>query len=202
MNVAINSAAELAEIIRKNAQEKSYFLNYDQERVNALIDGLFTNLNRYGYTSCPCRLSCGKYRKDEDIICPCIYMESDVAKYGACFCGLYISKQIFETKIPYPPIPESRPRNRNYALLDKDGNKASVIVWKCKVCGYEYVGDNPPDKCPKCGSAKTLFEKKETEPVVETIWECGLCGYEHTGDNPPDKCPKCGAAKALFKKKS
>ena len=24
------------------------------------------------------------------------------------------------------------------------------IVWKCLVCGYEYTGTTPPDKCPAC----------------------------------------------------
>ena len=24
--------------------------------------------------------------------------------------------------------------------------------WVCSVCGYVYEGENPPEKCPVCGS--------------------------------------------------
>ena len=33
-------------------------------------------------------------------------------------------------------------------------------VWVCVVCGYEHVGDNPPDVCPVCGADADQFEKK------------------------------------------
>ena len=29
--------------------------------------------------------------------------------------------------------------------------------WKCKVCGYIHIGDEPPDKCPVCGAPKSAF---------------------------------------------
>ncbi len=39
--------------------------------------------------------------------------------------------------------------------------------WRCTVCGYIHVGDQPPEKCPMCGSPKEKFElltaKKEAE---------------------------------------
>ena len=33
-------------------------------------------------------------------------------------------------------------------------------VWVCSVCGYEHVGDNPPDVCPRCKQPSTAFKKK------------------------------------------
>jgi len=30
--------------------------------------------------------------------------------------------------------------------------------WKCTVCGYVYVGENPPEKCPICGAGKDKFK--------------------------------------------
>ncbi|MBR1645594.1 MAG: MBL fold metallo-hydrolase [Selenomonadaceae bacterium] len=33
-------------------------------------------------------------------------------------------------------------------------------VWVCSVCGYEHVGDNPPEKCPRCKQPSTAFRKK------------------------------------------
>ncbi len=37
-------------------------------------------------------------------------------------------------------------------LEDKD-------IYICPVCGFTYVGDNPPEKCPVCGVPKDKFEK-------------------------------------------
>lgn len=29
--------------------------------------------------------------------------------------------------------------------------------WRCSVCGYVHVGNEPPDKCPNCGAARDKF---------------------------------------------
>lgn len=31
--------------------------------------------------------------------------------------------------------------------------------WRCTVCGYVYVGEQPPNVCPVCGAPKEKFEK-------------------------------------------
>ncbi len=31
--------------------------------------------------------------------------------------------------------------------------------WRCSVCGYVHVGDEPPEICPVCGAPKSAFEK-------------------------------------------
>lgn len=34
----------------------------------------------------------------------------------------------------------------------------------CKVCGYVFIGEEPPEKCPQCGASKEKFiEKKDSE---------------------------------------
>ena len=38
--------------------------------------------------------------------------------------------------------------------------KASGTVWVCSVCGYEHVGDEPPEVCPRCKQPKSAFRKK------------------------------------------
>ncbi|MDR1941478.1 MAG: hypothetical protein LBQ47_04055 [Endomicrobium sp.] len=203
MSCEIKTVGQFLEFIKENARQKGYLLNnIDKERVDMLIDGLFTNLMRYGHASCPCRLSCGDYQKDEDIICPCVYMESDVEKYGSCFCGLYISQEVSNKIKPFTPVPENRPKNRTYAMLSKNsgGDLNEAFVWKCAVCGYEHKGANPPEKCPKCSAAKIMFKKIDSPK--ETVWKCGLCGHEHKGANPPDTCPKCGAQKEMFSQKT
>ena len=30
-------------------------------------------------------------------------------------------------------------------------------MWRCSACGYMHDGDEPPDKCPKCGAAQEKF---------------------------------------------
>ena len=37
---------------------------------------------------------------------------------------------------------------------------AGGTVWVCSVCGYEHVGDEPPEFCPRCKQPKTAFHKK------------------------------------------
>ena len=32
-------------------------------------------------------------------------------------------------------------------------------IYICPVCGYTYMGDDPPDKCPVCGTPKEKFVK-------------------------------------------
>lgn len=37
--------------------------------------------------------------------------------------------------------------------------------WRCGVCGYVHDGDNPPEKCPKCGAAKEMFAEIPADGV-------------------------------------
>jgi ferredoxin-thioredoxin reductase catalytic subunit/rubredoxin len=147
--------------LKKNAQDKGYYFNRDASFVNELLKSLLVNLKRYGYASCPCRLSTGNYDLDSDLICPCVYMEDDVKKYGSCFCALYISKDVCDGKKQVASIPESRPKDklfgRDYA--DTNSKITAEKKWKCEVCGYEHSGSGPPSSCPKCGASKEMFKE-------------------------------------------
>ena len=44
--------------------------------------------------------------------------------------------------------------------IQTDESKASGTVWVCSVCGYEHVGDAPPEVCPRCKQPKTAFRRK------------------------------------------
>jgi ferredoxin-thioredoxin reductase catalytic subunit len=93
----------------KKAQEPlGYFYNSDKDTVYELLKGLMINKERYGYMSCPCRLASGDYEKDQDIICPCEYRAPDVAEFGSCYCGLYVSSDWNEGKIEHGYVPERR----------------------------------------------------------------------------------------------
>ncbi|MDR0724298.1 MAG: hypothetical protein LBF23_03840 [Endomicrobium sp.] len=157
----VKSPQELRIFLEKNAKESGYYLNKDTAFVDALLEGLIKNLNRYGYSSCPCRLATGDYALDSDLICPCAYMENDVQKYGSCFCALYVSKDVYEEKKSVSSIPENRPKNKIFDISYSKTNvsKVSEKEWKCSICGYEHLGDQPPEKCPKCGASKEFFKQ-------------------------------------------
>lgn len=99
----------LYETLRKIQEAKGYFFNRDKERTFELLEALLTNKDRYGYMGCPCRLLSEDRKRDQDIICPCVYRAPDVEEYGSCYCNLYVSKEWNEDKIPHDYVPERRP---------------------------------------------------------------------------------------------
>ncbi len=99
----------LYENLRKIQEPKGYFFNKDMEMTMPLMESLLVNKERYGYMACPCRLANGDFQADRDIVCPCVYREPDVAEYGACFCGLYVSEAWNEGRIEHKTVPERRP---------------------------------------------------------------------------------------------
>ncbi len=103
---------ELYEMLKDVQAGKGFFFNKDKESVFELLDALITNKARYGYMSCPCRLSAGEKEKDKDIICPCAYREPDVEEFGSCYCNLYVSKEWNEGRIPHVYVPERRPAEK------------------------------------------------------------------------------------------
>ncbi|HMB31899.1 MAG TPA: ferredoxin-thioredoxin reductase catalytic domain-containing protein [Desulfohalobiaceae bacterium] len=108
---------EFYEKLKKIQEPKGYFFNKDQDMVMDLLESLLINKERYGYTSCPCRLSAGQYELDKDIICPCVYSGPDIKEYGSCYCGLYVSREWNEGKIPHVFVPERRPEEKIIASL-------------------------------------------------------------------------------------
>jgi ferredoxin-thioredoxin reductase catalytic subunit len=103
---------ELYQALKKSQEPKGYFFNRDRELVMDLLEALLTNKRRYGYMACPCRLASGDRKRDADIICPCAYREADVAEYGSCYCGLYVSRQWNQGEVPHQYVPERRPPER------------------------------------------------------------------------------------------
>ena len=98
--------------LKKSQEANGYFFNKDKDLVFELLDSLLKNKDRYGYMACPCRLACDDREKDSDIICPCSYREPDVTEYGACFCGLYVSRALNNGEIEADYVPERRPAEK------------------------------------------------------------------------------------------
>ena len=93
-------------------------------------------------------------------------------------------------------------------------------IWRCKICGYEYVGEELPEDFiwPTCKHPAADFEKvvsEKTQALKENSlsnkntntmednkmkkWVCPVCGYIHTGDQPPAECPVCHVKGDKFK---
>ncbi len=107
----MNEVEKLYEMLKKAQEPKGYYFNKDKERVFELLDALLVNKDRYGYMSCPCRLSSGDRKRDKDIICPCVYRKEDIEEYGSCYCNLYVSRAWNEGEIGKKYVPERRPRD-------------------------------------------------------------------------------------------
>jgi ferredoxin-thioredoxin reductase catalytic subunit len=161
-----------------DAKTYGYYLHPDPSFLQDLFDGLKRNEERYGYPSCPCRVASGNLELDRDIICPCDYRDPDVAEYGACYCALYMRKDLYEGKTAIVPIPERRPsekQSRAYAFAQgststetskdqatKTGeqpgpSKVKKKLWYCKQCGYVVFREDPPYVCPICKAKRELF---------------------------------------------
>ncbi|MFA4837726.1 MAG: ferredoxin-thioredoxin reductase catalytic domain-containing protein, partial [Dehalococcoidia bacterium] len=132
------------------------------------IRGLLANEARYGYQACPCRLASGKKDNDLDIICPCDYRDPDLARYGMCYCALYVSGAIAKGEKAAESIPDRRPPPDERKRTKDAGHEAGAAesatelpypVWRCKVCGYLCARDEPPEVCPICKAKKERFEQ-------------------------------------------
>lgn len=77
-------------------------------------------------------------------------------------------------------------------------------VWRCKICGYEFEGDELPEDfvCPICKHPASDFEKVGGSSVGKTVWRCKICGYEYEGDELPEDfvCPICKHPASDFEK--
>jgi len=103
------NAEQYFEVFRVHCERKGMHFNPNIEITWSLGEGLWTNKNRYGYPSCPCRLACEELEKDRDIICPCEYAPADIAEFGQCYCGLFVNQKYLEGKMELRLTPERRP---------------------------------------------------------------------------------------------
>ncbi|NIO36892.1 ferredoxin:glutaredoxin reductase [Candidatus Bathyarchaeota archaeon] len=165
-----------------DADAHGYNLNSDQYFLHDLLQGLQKNEERYGYPSCPCRVASGELEFDRDIICPCDYRDPDIAQYGACYCTLYIRKDVTGKTIP--PIPERRPLERQVLAYEmrseiqekrdsthirnsKEHPSVTRKLWCCRQCGYICFRENPPYTCPICKAKRKMFAELHARTFLE-----------------------------------
>jgi ferredoxin-thioredoxin reductase catalytic chain len=165
MEITDAAVDALLKKLAREAEASGYHLNPDGGFTRELLQGLLANEKRYGYPACPCRLAVGEKAADLDIICPCDYRDADLNEFGACFCALYVAQAVLEGRQKAASIPERRPPASQRRDMQPDvpgaapGNRLSLPVWRCKVCGYLCARGDPPDVCPICKAKKDRFEK-------------------------------------------
>lgn len=171
------------EEVRKRAEADAktygYYLTPQADLLQGFLEGLKTNEERYGYPLCPCRLTSGSFEFDRDIICPCDYRDPDVAQYGACYCRLYVNKQVNESQI-LPEVPERRPVSKQERAYGGQATAAATT-------------ERP--------TAQTISSNQAGKPqptVKKKLWYCKQCGYVVYREDPPYVCPICKAKRELF----
>ena len=55
--------------------------------------------------------------------------------------------------------------------------------WQCAICGYEHLGDEPPEACPICAAPTEQFMKKEERKATTDGQESSLT-QERAGEKP------------------
>ena len=150
------------EALKKDAAAGGYKLNPDESFVADLAEGLVTNSDRYGLEICPCRLIDGSPEDNQDIVCPCVYRDDDLAEYGACFCALYVTEGAQTKQVPERRLPkEQRKAIENTGQMPSSAPVAALKypVYRCTVCGYLCANTNPPRVCPVCKAKAERFER-------------------------------------------
>jgi len=77
------------------AENNEFQVNPDRERVDMLLDGVFSNEKNHGLKFCPCRLRTKDFEEDLKLVCPCNFRIHETYKDiadGECWCGLFIKR--------------------------------------------------------------------------------------------------------------
>ena len=101
----------------RNAEKNQMYLCPEPEQLENLIEGLAVNKERYGYPSCPCRISSGILENTLGSFLSLRSSIPDVQEHGACYCALYVSKNVHNGKKPMEPITERRPHEKQLGSL-------------------------------------------------------------------------------------
>lgn len=84
------NAEKLGKEIEEYAPKVGIKVNPDKKRLQEVIDGLLKKKEKYGENYCPCRVVTGDKKKDEEIICPCVFHRGEVELQKHCLCYLFV----------------------------------------------------------------------------------------------------------------
>jgi len=84
---------QIRQRLDKYVSLKNVAYNPDIDIVEQLITGLAQRQQKFNRAYCPCRRPTGNPREDAKIICPCFYSKEELARDGACLCGLFVTQE-------------------------------------------------------------------------------------------------------------
>lgn len=70
--------------------DKPYTFNSDERTVALTLEKLALNQIERGAAYCPCKIASGNYHDDQQIVCPCAFLEQEIKEWGLCDCGLLV----------------------------------------------------------------------------------------------------------------
>ncbi|MGD8537315.1 MAG: ferredoxin-thioredoxin reductase catalytic domain-containing protein [Candidatus Aminicenantes bacterium] len=82
--------------IEEFAKNNEFQINPNSEKVNMLIDGVFSCEENHGMKYCPCRLIAKDFEEDLKLVCPCNFLIHETYKDkedGECWCGLFVRRK-------------------------------------------------------------------------------------------------------------
>jgi ferredoxin-thioredoxin reductase catalytic chain len=85
---------QFLDAIGKFTEKNEFQVNPDKEKVNMLLEGIFSNEKNHGLKYCPCRLITKDFEEDLKLVCPCNFLAHDTYKEkGECWCGLFVRRK-------------------------------------------------------------------------------------------------------------
>lgn len=186
----------------REAESAGYHLNPDRKFTLGLIEGMLVNERRHGYWACPCRLASGIKQEDLDIICPCDYRDPDIADYGTCYCGLYVSQDVVDGKRKAARIPERRPAE-GADTAETPPAPAERMAAAAGPGGAVASAGTAAAGSPSTGSAQPRSPSAslpDLSGLKYPLWRCKVCGYLCARGQPPEVCPICRAKRDRFER--
>lgn len=77
--------------LERYLEGKAFGFNPDPAAVDGILGAMIKRREKFGEYYCPCRVVSGDGKKDESIVCPCVYHLDEIEKQGACHCRLFVS---------------------------------------------------------------------------------------------------------------
>lgn len=83
--------------LEKFLKDKNYTFNPDSDIVNSILTAMAKRHTKLGKDYCPCRRVTGDQKKDDQIVCPCVFHRQEIEDDGHCHCMLFTKKQTGKT---------------------------------------------------------------------------------------------------------
>ena len=119
------SAKKQQKWIEKYCEQKGYAVNPSWMMATNLKSNLCEMEATFGKRYCPCFEPSGNKELDKKMMCPCEYIEDEIAEYGTCHCALFgpadLSKEQWKASSKRLMEEYQIPKNLKDGVLDTRG---------------------------------------------------------------------------------